>query len=88
MLVAEGASFEVADHDFSRGSFTPSVSMKLHIPESIDGSWYDADVHVGLKCAVFESSSPVRHVLELEKNMPALGKPITLMYTDGGPDHR
>lgn len=88
MLVAEDASFQVADHDFTRCSFTPSVTMNIDVPETVDGSWYDGSVRVGLKCSVFEPSSPARHVLELETMMASYAKPVVLMYTDGGPDHR
>lgn len=86
--MAEGTSLTVADHDFSRTSLTPSVTMKLTIPEDSSGTWYDGTVHVGLKCSTLQPSSPVRHVLELEKFLGTFTKPIVLMYTDGGPDHR
>lgn len=86
--MAENTSFCVGDHDFSRCSLTPSVTLKIAIPPAVDGSFYDGHVHVGLKCSVFQPSSPMRHVLEMEKTLGTQTKPIMLMYTDGGPDHR
>lgn len=64
--------------------------MLLDIPESIYGSFYRGQVYVGVKDLVLEPSSPIRHIteaskfLECEQNQ----KPILLIYTDGGPDHR
>ena len=45
----------------------PSVALKfiIDIPATIDGSWYDGEVYIGLKDAVFEPSSPLRHLNEL-----------------------
>ena len=36
VLVGNGQSFQVADHDFSKITLTPSVIFELDIPESID----------------------------------------------------
>lgn len=63
--VAEGDSFLVADHDCTRSSLTPSVTFHINIPDNINQGWYDGKVHVGLKCSVFQPSSPFRHALEL-----------------------
>lgn len=91
VLVQRDTAFEVGDHDFTRMSIVPSVCFVIDIPESIESSWYTGKVFVSLKEAIFEPSSPPRHVAELydivlsqnlEKN------PIMFIYTDGGPDHR
>ena len=91
VLVGHDSAFQVGDHDFTRMSIVPSVCFAINIPDSIDLSWYTGRVFVGLKEAIFEPSSPSRHIAELydivstntlEKN------PIMLIYTDGGPDHR
>lgn len=78
--------FVVGDHDFSRSSLTPSVSVHIKVPLTVDGSWYKGEVHLCLKDSVFEPSSPWSHALELEQIV--LNKPILMLYTDGGPDHR
>lgn len=81
--------FEVLDHDFSRSSLTPSVTFKVNIPLSSDLSWYKGTVHVGVKDSVFQPSSPSRHAIELESIMEEYNsKPILVIYSDGGPDHR
>ena len=47
-------------------------------------------VYVGLKDAVFEASSPVRHACELHQTLQSFSfsKPVLFLYSDGGPDHR
>ena len=47
-------------------------------------------VFVGLKDAVFEHSTPLRHSCELYSVLQSLSisKPILFLYSDGGPDHR
>ena len=45
--------FLVGDHDFTNFTLIPSVAFIIDIPASIDGSWYDGEVYVGLKDAVF-----------------------------------
>ena len=44
---------------------------------------------VGIKDAVFQPSSPLRHCTELSKLLAqkSLDSPILCIYTDGGPDH-
>lgn len=91
VLVGRDSAFQVGDHDFTRISIIPSVCFAINIPDSIDSSWYTGRVFVGLKEAVFEPSSPSRHIAELydivlRKNLET--NPIMLIYMDGGPDHR
>lgn len=63
--------------------------MVIDIPEQPDNGWYGGEVHVCVKDAVFEPSSPARHAIELEQLLPQVrDQPILMMYTDGGPDHR
>lgn len=54
VLVGLNESFEVADHDFSRGSITPSVVLDVSTPEKAEESFYDGKVRVILKDAVFQ----------------------------------
>ena len=91
VLVGRGTTFEVGDHDFTRMSIVPSVCFIINIPESVGSSWYTGKVLVGLKEAIFEPSSPSRHVAELYDIVITQDfetKPIMFLYTDGGPDHR
>jgi hypothetical protein len=44
----------VADHDFTRLNFTPSVAMVIDVPESIEGSFYRERVFVLLKDNAFQ----------------------------------
>ena len=90
VIVAEKRVFEVGDHDFTKFSIIPSVSFIIAIPEVIEGSWYEGEVFVGYKDAVFEPSSALRHVTELNSILLTKldSKSILFVYTDGGPDHR
>ena len=65
------------------------MSFIITIPETLEGSWYEGEVFVGYKDAVFEPSSALRHVTELHSILlTKLGsKSVLFLYTDGGPDH-
>ena len=90
VIVSLNETFVVGDHDFCKFSLIPSVILVNEIPPSFEGSWYAGQVYVGLKDAVFEPSSPVRHATELYNIMKSRNDPhhILFIYSDGGPDHR
>ena len=44
VLVAMGKRLEVADHDFTGLSMTPSVSLLGDVPDSIEGSFHHGKV--------------------------------------------
>jgi hypothetical protein len=90
VVVGISTKFAIADHDFCKGSFTPSVSFICDIPDTIEETFYRGQVVIGLKDAVFQASSPIRHTTELSSILikADVNKPILLLYTDGGPDHR
>ena len=69
MLVSLNETFQVCDHDSTRSSYIPSVTLLINVPDKIDGSWYEGEVHVGFKYAVFELSSCLRHLCELHNDV-------------------
>lgn len=89
IVSTSGKQFKVANHDFTKCSITPSVTLFCDIPSTIDGSFYSGQVYVGVKCSIFEPSSALRHATELGKiiTQRSDNHPILLLYTDGGPDH-
>jgi hypothetical protein len=94
-IVPCGSTLSALDHDMSsKGSLTPSVCLMVDLPESEEGSFYRGNVTVTYKDSVFEASTPFRHATELEVEIRALPilkpilKPILMIYSDGGPDHR
>ncbi|XP_066928996.1 uncharacterized protein [Clytia hemisphaerica] len=90
VIVGEEQVMPVGDHDFTKFGIIPSVSLVIDIPDDIDGSFYRGQVHIGFKDSVLQASSALRHSAEL-KNVLAANhpdKPVLLMYSDGGPDHR
>ena len=90
VLCAVDKPVTVGDHVFTRCSLTPSVALIIDIPDSIENSFYLGKVCVGVKDTVFEPSSPHRHCTELNSLLAAQNdeKPILMVYTGGGPDHR
>lgn len=92
VLVRKDEVFEVGDHDFTKFSMIPSVSLLVDIPCDVTESWYSGKVFVGLKEGVFQPSSPHRHVTELcdtlENEQLLSEKSLLFVYSDGGPDHR
>jgi hypothetical protein len=89
-IVPTGTSLSALDHDLqSKGSLTPSVCLKIDLPDDITGSFYRGEVCVTYKDSVFESSSPFRHAVEIEKFLRKSEiKPVLILFSDGGPDHR
>ena len=85
-------TFEVGDHDFTKFSIIPSVTLSVNIPRDVTESWYDGDVFIGLKEGIFEPSSPIRHMTELCEILQSRellsSKSVLFLYSDGGPDHR
>ena len=91
VIVGQGQPVQVSDHDFTKAKFTPSVVLVLNIPDSIEQSFYQGSVFVTLKDSVFQASCPLRHAAELSRIQQQVNfvfKPILLVYSDGGPDHR
>ncbi|XP_078701692.1 uncharacterized protein LOC144927829 [Branchiostoma floridae x Branchiostoma belcheri] len=83
VLVAKNTTFAVADHDFTKLKLTPSVILVSDVPESADDSFYRGKVFIALKDATFQSSSPIRHQMELYDVLNQAGKlglPILLQY--------
>lgn len=90
VIVSINDTLAVGDHDFTKFSLIPSVALVVDIPESMEGSWYTGDVFIGLKDAIYEASSAIRHAKELSNILSSKinGRSILFLYTDGGPDHR
>ncbi|PKK56469.1 hypothetical protein RhiirC2_796970, partial [Rhizophagus irregularis] len=74
------------DHDFTKLSVTPSISLFCEIPKDISESFYQGQVFVSYKDSVFQPSSAFRHSSEWLKCLHE--KYVTLpemliIYTDG-----
>ena len=90
VVVSTSDTFVVGDHNFSKFKITPSVTLLVDIPDTIEGSFYTGQVFIGLKDSVFEPSSPIRHATELYKILSRRmnGHSILFVYSDGGTDCR
>lgn len=65
VLVAQDEAFVVGYYDFTKISLIPSVSFVIKILETIEGLWYEGEMHVGYKDAVLQLSSALRHSTEV-----------------------
>ena len=96
IVLADGPSPSALDHDFHVHGIVPSIVFAVKIPESAKDSFYSGKAFVGLKDKVTQPSSPLRHATELSclLKSPAFddeslaNKPILVIASDGGPDHR
>lgn len=88
-LVPTGSQLSVLNHDVSsNGSITPSVCLKVNIPEETDGSFYKEQIFVTYKDPEFQPSSPIRHVAELQSMLQAEGNvSVMIIFSGGGSDH-
>jgi hypothetical protein len=92
-VVQNDIPFLVCDHDTStKLKIIHSTILIPDIPESVDGgSFYRGTVCNILRDSIFQPSSPLRHSAEIRKMLGVtenLSKPIRVLYSDGGPDHR
>ena len=90
VMVLKGSEPVAGDHDWHRFKLVPSVVLHNDVPETVDGSFYRGQVYVTVKDAVFEPSTPLRHIVERGKALSVNQKefkPIQCNYSDGGPDH-
>lgn len=89
VVVGVNQTMVVGDHDFTKFSLSPSVSLDVEIPENMDGGFYDGQVYVGLKENAFQKSTALRHACERDHVLSEnnKNKPIECHYHDGGPDH-
>ena len=79
VVVRADTTFEMGDHDFSKFSIVPSVSLLVDIQSELSASWYHGLVTVSLKEGAFEPSSPFRHMTESLNMLSSnhqLAKPI------------
>ena len=53
VLVSEDKVFAVSDHDFTKFSIIPSVTMILDMPDTVDRSFYRGQLYVGVKGLIF-----------------------------------
>jgi len=81
-----------ADHDTSaKLKLTPSVALKVEVPDTIEGDFYNGQVSVTLTDTIVQPSTPLCHAAEMVmflRKTEETCKPIRMIFSDGGPDHR
>ncbi|XP_070538845.1 uncharacterized protein [Ptychodera flava] len=91
-IVQAGVPLMAADHDTStKCKLTPSTCLIVETPEKCTESFFGGHVYETLKDTIFAASSPLRHSAEMRKALSVTGKldkPIRIIYSDGGADHR
>ncbi|CAG8654261.1 5510_t:CDS:2, partial [Scutellospora calospora] len=85
VVVSKKSTLMVRDYDYTKSEIIPSIIMICNILKSVDGDFYMGDIHIGLKNAIFQPSSPIRYAVELynifiKKNIT--NKPVLYLYTD------
>ena len=92
----QGQGPAALDHDFHVCGIVPSVSLFVDIPESSFDSFYNGKAVVCCKDKVNQPSFALCHSTELSSfiqanfstNGKAADKPILVVVSDSGPDHR
>lgn len=75
------------DHNMTKASLTPSVILKVAIPDSADSCFVRGQVTISVNDSVYQPASPFRHAATLCHVLsPAV--PILFKFTDGGTDQR
>ncbi|CAB4374378.1 unnamed protein product [Rhizophagus irregularis] len=92
-LAAQNSTLNVADHDFTKLSLTPSVIFFVSIPKDISDGFYNREVFVSFKDTVFEPSSAIQHTTKFHnviniKYTYHTSPPILCLYTNRRPNHR
>lgn len=97
------STLSALDHDFHIFGVVPSVTFQIQNPSDVNDSFYGGVFNISLKDKVFQPTSPIRHeddFLWLVRNVSEdeedklsddgvnLNRPILMIYSDGGPDHR
>lgn len=75
MIVADDKVFAVFDHDFTKFSIVPSVTMLINIQESL-GTW---------DMCMLGPSSPLKHIAELKQILldeDLLSEPILCLNSE------
>ncbi len=96
LVPLDGPQLQALDHDFHVHGIVPSVAYFVHLPEKPKDSFYIGQAFVINKDKVTQPSSPIRHASELSdlvrmhysENDSSSTKPIMVIVSDGGPDHR
>ncbi|PKB96241.1 hypothetical protein RhiirA5_435175 [Rhizophagus irregularis] len=68
-LVPQNVDLTSSDHDYTKLSLTPSVTLFIDIPESINESFYHGQVYVSYKDTTFQPSTAIRHATEIYNNI-------------------
>lgn len=56
VVVGKKQQFQVADHDFTKFSVTPSVTMEIDVSDEVEASFYRGQIHIGIKENAFQPS--------------------------------
>ena len=95
LVPRSGSQLLALDHNFHVHGIIPLVSFFIEISENLSDSFYRGDPFVINKDKVSQPSSALRHCTELTNiigtnysDTDRLSKPVLVIVSDGGPDHR
>ena len=64
-IVPTSTTLVAGDHDMTKSSLTPSVSLQCEIPDNSEQSFVRGKVQLIVNDSVFQSSNPFRHAATL-----------------------
>ena len=97
VLVLEGNVPLALDHDYGFMKLSPSVFLRVSVPDTLEGSFYNGTVSVVNRDVAFDPSSAKRAASDLISVMDKSSlilpngnyiKPMLALKTDGGPERR
>ena len=96
LVNVDGPQLQALDHDFHLHGIVPSVAFVIDLPDQESDSFFRGHVFVTNKDKVTQPSSALRHAAELTDLIAThfgadghiSAKPIAIVVSDGGPDHR
>ena len=94
LVPLNGHQLQALDHDFHLFGIVPSVAFFIDVPDNASDSFFRGATFVTNKDKVTQPSSALRHSAEM-KSLICLNydgmvasKPVLVIVSDGGPDHR
>ena len=94
LVPLNGHQLQALDHDFHLFGIVPSVAFFIDVPDNASDSFFRGATFVTNKDKVTQPSSALRHSAEMKSlirlNYDGMvaSKPVLVIVSDGGPDHR
>ena len=94
LVPLNGHQLQALDHDFHLFGIVPSVAFFIDVPDNASDSFFRGATFVTNKDKVTQPSCALRHsaemssLIRLNYDGMVASKPVLVIVSDGGPDHR